>query len=304
MNGITPEVDIIALYFGDTGRVPLLSAEEERDLAQKIQEGLEARSRLARNGHNPREAARLRALIREGLEARNRLVAANLRLVVSIARKYIGTGMPLADLIQEGNLGLLKAAEKFDPSRGRFSTYATWWIEQAIQRALAQQGHALRLPVHAGDDLRRLRRAREHFLQETGREPTEEELADELGMTPEKVHCLLRGAQQAVSLSHPVGEDDDELGDFIALDAPGPSDEVAQRDLREALEDVLNTLEAREARVVRLYFGLEDGQSRTLEEIGEEFNLTRERIRQILREALRALAHPARRRKLQEFLYA
>ena len=304
MNGTSPEVDIIALYFGDASCVPLLSAEQERALAQKIQKGLEARSRLARNGHNPREAARLRTLIREGIKARNRLVTANLRLVTSIARKYIGAGIPLPDLIQEGNLGLLKAAEKFDPSRGRFSTYATEWIRQAIQRALAQQAHTLRLPVHAGDDLRELRAARARMIQETGREPSVEELADELEMTPKKVHCLLRATQEAVALEQPAGDGDGELGDFIALDTPGPFAEVAQHALRKALEDVLNTLEAREARVVRLYYGLEDGRSRTLEEIGEEFNLTRERIRQILRRALRALAHPARRRKLQEFLYA
>ncbi|HIC93579.1 MAG TPA: sigma-70 family RNA polymerase sigma factor, partial [Anaerolineae bacterium] len=248
------------------------------------------------------EAEKLRALIEEGRQARNRLVEANLRLAVSIARRYIGTGIPLADLIQEGNLGLVRAAEKFDPAVGRFSTYATWWIRQAIERALAQEG-ALRLPLHTQEELRRLRQAREQHLQETGREPTEEELAEMLDMKPERLHQLLQAARGAVSLSQPVG-DDDELGELIALDAPGPFEEAARHALREALEDALSTLGAREARVVRLYFGLEDGQAYTLKEIGDEFHLTRERIRQILREALRALAHPARRRRLQEFIHA
>ena len=297
MNETSPEVDIIALYFGDASRVPLLSAEEERALAQKIQKGLEARSRLARNGHNPREAARLRTLIREGIEARNRLVTANLRLVTSIARKYIGAGIPLPDLIQEGNLGLLKAAEKFDPSRGRFSTYATWWIEQAIQRALDEQAHPMRMPAHAGDDLRRLRRAREQFLQETGREPTEEELADELEMTPEKVHRLLRGARQVASLSRPVGDDGDELVQFVTESCVTEA-EVGKHLIAAGLREVLEILPPRERRVLELRFleGL------TQQEVGERLGVSRQRVDQIEKRALRRLRHPAVTRRLQDLV--
>ena len=297
MNGTSPEVDIIALYFGDASCVPLLSAEQERALAQKIQKGLEARSRLARNGHNPREAARLRTLIREGIEARNRLVTANLRLVTSIARKYIGAGIPLPDLIQEGNLGLLHAAEKFDPSRGRFSTYATWWIEQAIQRALAQQAHTLRLPVHAGDDLRELRAARARMIQETGREPSVEELADELEMTPEKVHCLLRGARQVISLSRPVGDDGDELVQFVTESCVTEA-EVGKNLIAAGLREILGILSPRERRVLELRFleGL------TQQEVGERLGVSRQRVDQIEKRALRRLRHPAVTRRLQDLV--
>jgi len=288
-------MDIWELYRRDLG-TPLLDEAQEHALAEKIHKGLQAKRRLEQGGHSPEATEWLRALIKEGIEARNRLVAANLRLVVSIAQRYAGRGVPFLDLVQEGNLGLLKAAEKFDPSRGRFSTYATWWIEQAIQRALAQQGHALRLPVHAGEDLRRLRRAREHFLQETGREPTEEELADELGMTPEKVHCLLRGAQQAVSLFQPVGDDGDELVQFVT--GAFVTEAEVGRNLVAGLREALEILSPREREVLELRFleGL------TQQEVGERLGVSRQRVDQIEKRALRRLRHPAVTRRLQDLV--
>jgi len=288
-------MDIWALYCRDLG-TPLLDEAQERALAGKIQKGLWAMRQMEQNGHSPEEARRLRTLIREGIKARNRLVQANLRLVVSIAQRYAGRGLPFMDLVQEGNLGLLKAAEKFDPSRGRFSTYATWWIEQAIQRALDEQAHSMRMPAHAGDDLRRLRRAREHFLQETGREPTEEELAEELEMTPERVH-LLRGAWQVISLSRPVGDDGDELVQFVTESCVTEA-EVGKHLIAAELREVLEILPPRERKVLELRFleGL------TQQEVGERLGVSRQRVDQIEKRALRRLRHPAVTRRLQDLV--
>ena len=287
-------MDIWALYCRDLG-TPLLDETQERALARKIQKGLWAMRQMEQNGHSPEEARRLRTLIGDGIEARNRLVQANLRLVVSIAQRYAGRGLPFMDLVQEGNLGLLKAAEKFDPSRGRFSTCATRWIEQAIQRAVIQQGHTLRLPVHVGEDLGRLRRAREQFLQETGREPTEEELADELEMTPERVH-LLRGAWQVISLSRPVGDDGDELVQFVTESFVTEAE--VGRNLVAGLREVLEILSPRERKVLELRFleGL------TQQEVGRRLGVSRQRVDQIEKRALRRLRHPAVTRRLQDLV--
>jgi len=289
-------MDIWALYCRDLG-TPLLDEAQERALAGKIQKGLWAMRQMEQNGHSPEEARRLRTLIREGIKARNRLVQANLRLVVSIAQRYAGRGLPFMDLVQEGNLGLLKAAEKFDPSRGRFSTYATRWIEQAIQRALNEQAHPMRIPAHAGDDLRRLRRAREQFLQETGREPSVEELADELEMTPEKVHCLLRGARQVISLSRSVGDDGDELVQFVTESCVTEA-EAGKNLIAAGLREILGILSPRERRVLELRFleGL------TQQEVGERLGVSRQRVDQIEKRALRRLRHPAVTRRLQDLV--
>jgi RNA polymerase primary sigma factor len=277
-DGISIE-DPVRMYLKEIGKVPLLSAEEEIELAQKMENG------------DP--------------EAKKRLAEANLRLVVSIAKRYVGRGMLFLDLIQEGNLGLIKAVEKFDYRKGyKFSTYATWWIRQAITRAIADQARTIRIPVHMVETINKLIRVSRQLLQELGREPTPEEIAEEMGLPVERVREILKISQEPVSLETPIGEEEDShLGDFIQDDnVPVPADAAAFTLLKEQLVEVLGTLTEREQKVLRLRFGLDDGRARTLEEVGKEFNVTRERIRQIEAKALRKLRHPSRSRKLKDYL--
>ena len=276
--GISIE-DPVRMYLKEIGKVPLLSAEEEIELAQRMEEGDES--------------------------AKKRLAEANLRLVVSIAKRYVGRGMLFLDLIQEGNLGLIKAVEKFDYRKGyKFSTYATWWIRQAITRAIADQARTIRIPVHMVETINKLIRVSRQLLQELGREPTPEEIAEEMNMSVDRVREILKISQEPVSLETPIGEEEDShLGDFIQDDnVPVPADAAAFTMLKEQLEEVLSTLTEREQKVLRLRFGLDDGRARTLEEVGKEFNVTRERIRQIEAKALRKLRHPSRSRKLKDYL--
>lgn len=281
--------DPVRMYLKEIGRVPLLTAEQERELAMKME-----------LSPNPTAADRDKAA-----EAQKQLAEANLRLVVSIAKRYVGRGMLFLDLIQEGNLGLIKAVEKFDYHKGyKFSTYATWWIRQAITRAIADQARTIRIPVHMVETINKLIRVSRNLLQQNGREPTDEEIAEEMEVPVERVREIKKIAQEPVSLETPVGEEDDShLGDFIEdQDAPAPADAASFMLLKEQLEDVLGTLTPREKNVLRLRFGLEDGRARTLEEVGKSFNVTRERIRQIEAKALRKLRHPARSKKLKDFL--
>ena len=271
--------DPVKVYLKEIGRVPLLSSEEEIELAKRMAEGDE--------------------------KAKKRLSEANLRLVVSIAKRYVGRGMQFLDLIQEGNLGLIKAVEKFDHTKGfKFSTYATWWIRQAITRAIADQARTIRIPVHMVETINKVKKVSNQLLHKNGHEPTAEEIAKELDMPVDKVREIMRVAQEPVSLETPIGEEEDShLGDFIPDDdAPAPAEAASHTLLKEQLSDVLQTLTPREEKVLRLRFGLEDGRSRTLEEVGKEFNVTRERIRQIEAKALRKLRHPSRSKKLKDFL--
>ncbi len=282
-----------------------LSADEEIALAQQMKRGQVAAKRLVKNGHMPEERARLEEEVQRGDAARSHLIKANTRLVVSIAKKYLGQGVPFLDLIQEGNLGLMKAVEKFDPRRGcKFSTYATWWIRQAITRALAEQGRIIRLPVHMDERLRKVYWTARQLERDSGHSPTTEEIASEMGLKPRKVEWLLRVSRRPVSLEKPVGEEEDsELGDFIEdQEALSPVDTTYQHLLGDKLEEVLATLSPREAKILRLRFGLHDGRSYTLKEVGEKFGLTRERIRQIEAEALDRLRHPSRSRQLRGYL--
>lgn len=271
--------DPVRMYLREIGKIPLLSYDEELELAEKVLKGDE--------------------------EAKQKLAESNLRLVVSIAKKYLGRGMLFLDLIQEGNMGLIKAVEKFDYTKGyKFSTYATWWIRQAITRAIADQARTIRIPVHMVETINKLIRTSRHLLQQFGREPTPEEIAKEMEIPVEKVLEIQKIAQDPVSLETPIGEEDDShLGDFIQDDdSPAPQDSVAYTLLREQLEEVMNTLTPREAKVLKLRFGLEDGKARTLEEVGKEFMVTRERIRQIEAKALRKLRHPSRSKKLKDYM--
>lgn len=271
--------DPVRMYLREIGKIPLLSYDKELELAKRILEGDE--------------------------EAKQELAEANLRLVVSIAKKYVGRGMLFLDLIQEGNMGLIKAVEKFDYTKGfKFSTYATWWIRQAITRAIADQARTIRIPVHMVETINRLIRTSRHLLQQLGREPTPEEIAKEMDMPVEKVMEIQKIAQDPVSLETPIGEEDDShLGDFIQdEDSPAPQDAASYTLLREQLEEVMKTLTPREAKVLRLRFGLDDGKARTLEEVGKEFDVTRERIRQIEAKALRKLRHPSRSKKLRDYM--
>lgn len=304
LSGISSD-DTVGLYLKEMAQVPLLTLEEEVRLARMLGEGREAERQLKRDGHSPEERERLERLVEQGRMAREHLIKANTRLVVSIAKKYIGRGVPLLDLIQEGNLGLMKAVEKFDYRRGyRFSTYATWWIRQTITRAIADQGRTIRVPVHMSDRIRRLYKTARRLEQERGRKPTPEEIAEEMGLDPRKVQWMLRVSWRPLSLEHPVGEEEDsELGNFIEDDrTPTPDESAYQNLLREKIEEVLATLTPREARILRLRFGLQNGRSYTLEEVGQKFGLTRERIRQIEGKALRRLRHPRRSRQLRDFL--
>ena len=271
--------DPVKVYLKEIGRVPLLTSEEEVELAIRISDG--------------------------DVQAKQRLSEANLRLVVSIAKRYLGRGMQFLDLIQEGNLGLIKAVEKFDYTKGfKFSTYATWWIRQAITRAIADQARTIRIPVHMVETINKVKKVQSQLLHQNGHEPSPDEIAEEIDMPVDKVREIMRVAQEPVSLETPIGEEEDShLGDFIPdNDAPAPADAASHTMLREQLSDVLATLTPREEKVLRLRFGLEDGRSRTLEEVGKEFNVTRERIRQIEAKALRKLRHPSRSRKLKDYL--
>ena len=296
--------DTISLYLKEMARVPLLTAEEEIRLAKQYEQGRNARRRLI-NVEEAADRERLETVVERGEAARAHLTKANTRLVVSIAKRYLGQGVPFLDLIQEGNLGLIKAVEKFDYRRGhRFSTYATWWIRQAITRALADQGRVIRLPVHLSDRIRKVYQTSQQLEQDWGRQPTPEEIATELGLPAQKVQWMLKVSQRPLSLEKPVGEEEDsELGSFIEdSSSPTPTDSAYHHLLQEKLEDILHSLTPREARILRLRFGLQDGRSYTLEEVGQKFGLTRERIRQIEHEALDRLRHPSRSRQLRDYL--
>ena len=299
--------DPVRMYLKEIGKVPLLSAEEEITLAQKMVGGDAARAQLDDAGDDLDEETKreLEELINQGDYAKKKLAEANLRLVVSIAKRYVGRGMLFLDLIQEGNLGLIKAVEKFDYRKGyKFSTYATWWIRQAITRAIADQARTIRIPVHMVETINKLIRVSRQLLQELGREPSPEEIAEEMDIPVERVREILKISQEPVSLETPIGEEEDShLGDFIQDEnVPVPADAAAFTLLKEQLVEVLSTLTEREQKVLRLRFGLDDGRARTLEEVGKEFNVTRERIRQIEAKALRKLRHPSRSRKLRDYL--
>ena len=314
--GVSVE-DPVRMYLKEIGKVPLLSADEEIELAQNMEDGAVATEKInvlkgRLDGASEEEKAEIKEEIKtlqrdvdKGADAKKRLAEANLRLVVSIAKRYVGRGMLFLDLIQEGNLGLIKAVEKFDYKKGyKFSTYATWWIRQAITRAIADQARTIRIPVHMVETINKLIRVSRQLLQELGREPSPEEIAKEMNMPVERVREILKISQEPVSLETPIGEEEDShLGDFIKDDnVPVPADAAAFTLLKEQLEEVLGTLTEREQKVLTLRFGLEDGRARTLEEVGKEFNVTRERIRQIEAKALRKLRHPNRSRKLKDYL--
>ena len=314
--GVSVE-DPVRMYLKEIGKVPLLSADEEIELAQNMEDGAVATEKInvlkgRIDGASEEEKAEIKEEIKtlqrdvdKGADAKKRLAEANLRLVVSIAKRYVGRGMLFLDLIQEGNLGLIKAVEKFDYKKGyKFSTYATWWIRQAITRAIADQARTIRIPVHMVETINKLIRVSRQLLQELGREPSPEEIAKEMNMPVERVREILKISQEPVSLETPIGEEEDShLGDFIKDDnVPVPADAAAFTLLKEQLEEVLGTLTEREQKVLTLRFGLEDGRARTLEEVGKEFNVTRERIRQIEAKALRKLRHPSRSIKLKDYL--
>lgn len=296
--------DTVGLYLKEMARVPLLSNEEETGLAVRLEAGLQCERQLSEEPNHER-ALEWRLTVEDGINARDHLIKANTRLVVSIAKKYMSRGVPFLDLIQEGNLGLMKAVEKFDYRRGfRFSTYATWWIRQTITRAIADQGRTIRVPVHMSDRIRRLYRVARELEQEYGRKPTPDEIARAMQVEPRKIQWMLKVSWQPLSLEHPVGDDEDsELGNFIENDSsPTPTQYADETLLRQKIEAVLGTLNPREARILRLRFGLQNGRCYTLEEVGQKFGLTRERIRQIEGRALRRLRHPRRARQLRDYL--
>jgi RNA polymerase primary sigma factor len=297
--------DTIGLYLKEVSRVPLLTAVEEVDLAQRIERGRMAREELARGNVSAHRRIELRKLIEDGWAAREHLITANSRLVISVAKKYMGRGVPFLDLIQEGNIGLIRATKKFDYRRGhKFSTYATWWIRQAVTRAIADQGRTIRVPVHMGDQINKLLRVQHQLTQQLGREPSVEELANALEVPPKKIENMIQVARRPLSLETPTDDEEDSvLGDFIEDDEAAPPDETATYNLlREHLSEVLNGLPPREVRILQLRYGLLDGQAYTLEEVGRKMGVTRERVRQIEAQALSRLRHPSIRRKLRDYL--
>lgn len=305
LNRRAPTSDLVRIYLREIGRVPLLTAEDEVELAKSIEAGLFADEKRARSGRLSRaEEYDLEMLVRDGRRAKQRLIEANLRLVVSIAKRYVGRGMLFLDLIQEGNLGLIRAVEKFDYTKGyKFSTYATWWIRQAITRAIADQARTIRIPVHMVETINKLVRVQRQLHQDLGREPLPEEIGLEMGLPADRVVEIQRIAQEPVSLQSPIGEEDSDLGDFIEdADAVVPIEAAAFILLQDQLEDILATLSDREQRIIQLRFGLADGHPRTLEEVGREFGVTRERIRQIESKTLAKLRHPSRAQILREYL--
>ncbi|PKO18363.1 MAG: RNA polymerase subunit sigma [Chloroflexi bacterium HGW-Chloroflexi-10] len=297
--------DTIGLYLKEVSRVPLLNAEEEVELAQRIERGRIAREELAKGNSVNNRRIELRKLIEDGWDGREHLITANSRLVISVAKKYMGRGVPFLDLIQEGNIGLIRATKKFDYRRGhKFSTYATWWIRQAVTRAIADQGRTIRVPVHMGDQINKLLRIQHQLTQKLGREPSVEELAEALDVPPKKVENMIQVARRPLSLETPTDDEEDSvLGDFIEDDeAPPPDDTATYNLLKEHLEEVLNGLPPREVRILQLRYGLLDGQAYTLEEVGRKMGVTRERVRQIEAQALSRLRHPVIRRKLRDYL--
>jgi RNA polymerase primary sigma factor len=298
--------DSISLYLKEIGRIPLLTAEQEVSLAKRMEAGRNARRRLSKDGKLlAEEHEHLRELVKDGQAAQEHLTKANSRLVVSVAKKYVGRGVPFLDLIQEGNIGLIRAVKKFDYRRGyKFSTYATWWIRQAVTRAIADQGRTIRVPVHMYEQINRLARVSRQLVQELSRDPTVAEIAEELGVSPKKVERIIKVSRRPLSLEMPVGEEEDSfLGDFIEdYEASSPIDEASLQLLREQINDIFSSLTPREVRILQLRFGLVDGYSYTLEEVGKKFGVTRERIRQIEAQALGRLRHPSRSRKLRDFL--
>ncbi|MCY4411232.1 MAG: RNA polymerase sigma factor RpoD [Caldilineaceae bacterium] len=297
--------DSISLYLKEIGRVPLLTAAEEVDLAKRMEAGRDSRHHLNHEQVEWEEREQLLWLVRDGRSAQEHLIKANSRLVVSVAKKYVGRGVPFLDLIQEGNIGLIRAVKKFDYRRGyKFSTYATWWIRQAVTRAIADQGRTIRVPVHMYEQINRLTRTSRQLVQELGRDPTTEEIAEELGVTPRKVEHIMRVSQRPLSLEMPVGEEEDSyLGDFIEdEDADSPQDSAGRQILREVIDEIFQSLTPREVRILQLRFGLVDGYNYTLEEVGRKFGVTRERIRQIEAQALSRLRHPSRSRRLRDYL--
>ena len=297
--------DTIGLYLKEVGRVPLLTAEEEVMLAKRMEAGLIARGELDQNGRDPDKRAKLEHVVQDGLAAREHLIRANSRLVISVAKKYIGRGVPFLDLIQEGNIGLIRAANKFNYKLGhKFSTYATWWIRQAVTRAIADQSRTIRVPVHMGDQINKLLRNSHRLTQELGREPTSEELAAAMEIPTRKAEEMLRVARRPLSLDMPTDDEgDSSLGDFIEdEDITAPDDEVTFSMLRELLQVILQDLPPREVRILQLRYGLVDGETYTLEEVGKKLGVTRERVRQIEAQALSRLRHPTRSRRLKDFL--
>lgn len=297
--------DAVALYLQEVSKVPLLTHEEEISLSKRIEAGRKARAILADGPVSKKRHLELIRLVEDGWAAREHIITANFRLVISVAKKYVGRGVPFLDLIQEGNIGLIRATKKFDYRRGfRFSTYATWWIRQAISRCVADQGRTIRVPVHMGDQINRMRRYSHKLTQKLGRDPTLEELAGALDVTVKKVEELLQVAQRPLSLELPSDDDEDhELGDYTPDNIlPAPADKVTEKIMREHLHDVLNTLPPREVRILQLRYGLHDGRSHTLGEVGKKLGVTRERVRQIEAQALRRLRQPQFRRQLQDYL--
>ncbi|WP_448593076.1 RNA polymerase sigma factor [Thermoflexus hugenholtzii] len=297
--------DLLSLYLKEVGRIPLLTPEEEVELARRIERGRAAERRLAQGGLSLEERRRLEEIVADGRAAQEHLILANTRLVISVAKKYAGRGLPLSDLIQEGNIGLIRAVKKFDWRRGhKFSTYATWWIRQAVTRAIADQSRTIRVPVHMGDQINKLMRLQQQLAQELGREPTPEELAEAMGIPRARAEQLLQMARQPLSLETPTDDEEESvLGDFIEdRGTASPAEAVSQQMLREILHEALATLSPREARILQLRYGLADGRSYTLEEVGRKLGVTRERVRQIEAQALARLRHPTYARKLREFL--
>lgn len=298
--------DAVGLYLKEICQVPLLTAKEEVALAKRIELGRKAREELAGGQAPVNHRTKLQLEIEDGWAAREHLISANSRLVVSVAKKYLGRGVPFLDLIQEGNIGLIRTIKKFDYRRGyKFSTYATWWVRQAVTRAIADQGRTIRVPVHMGDQINRLLRISHGLTQVLGRAPTTEEMADELGVTPQKVEIILKAARRPLSLEKPTDDEEDSfLGDFIPNeDSPAPSEVASQNLLKEHLQDMLNDLPPREARILQLRYGLRNGRSLTLKEVGGKLGVTRERVRQIEAQALNRLRHPSRRRALVDYLH-